>query len=356
MRLRLPVLALAAALCATAGCAWLGPDSIRSSRSAYNDAIVATDSEQLLDTIVRMRYGEPTSMLVVSSVTANMHVSAMGGAEFGVGRASNYAGNLTPLSAGGSYEDNPTISYTPLQGEKFLRQLLSPVPLDVTLLVLDAVDTSPELAALLLRSIDGIQSSGFAPEATSAPDSRFARIAELLAEMGRSGRAEWVLHPDAAPHFALVLEGDGDRHVQQVVELHRLLGLVPPRKVGRVTRIPVTSDAGDEGAIALRTRSLYQLFQIAAASVEVPAEHLAAGIAPALPGAGGAQRGIQIHSSESAPDHAMTAIERHGYWYWIDASDTQSKLVFRVLASLMSVRLADEGDRTRPLLTLPVAH
>jgi hypothetical protein len=52
----------------------------------------------------------------------------------------------------------------------------------------------------------------------------------------------------------------------------------------------------------------------------------------------------------------MTAIERRGYWYWIDARDTESKLVFRVLSSLMSVRLADEDARARPILTLPVSR
>jgi len=41
-------LALASAAFAQVGCAWIGPISIRSARTAYNDAIVATNSEQLL--------------------------------------------------------------------------------------------------------------------------------------------------------------------------------------------------------------------------------------------------------------------------------------------------------------------
>lgn len=351
---RLALLAIAVAAGAQLGCAWLGPQSIRSSRGAYNDAIVATNNEQLLSLIVSMRYGEPTSMLAVSSITASMHVGAAGGAEFGFGRASNYAGNLVPLTTGGSYEDNPTISYTPLQGEKYLRQLLSPVPLDVMLLLLDALDTAPGLTTLLLRNINGIQNPAFL-DATIAPDARFARTVELIGELARAGRADWITQSEGKLGFALVLEGEGDRYVAQVVELHALLGLPRPRPVGRVTRIEVTSEAGTEGAIALRTRSLYELFDIAAASVEVPPEHLASGIAPALPATTGAAHSIQIHSGESAPDHAMTAIEHHGSWYWIDASDTQSKLVFRVLASLISVRLADD-DRARPVLTLPVSR
>jgi len=358
MRKRLAFLALALAACAQAGCAWLGPKSIRSSRAAYNDAIIATDSEQLLGTIVRMRYGEPSSMLLVSSITASMHVSAMGGAQFGFGRASNYAGNLIPLSVGGDYEDNPTISYTPLQGEKYLRQLLSPVPLDVALLLLGAFDDSPEVVMLLIRSINGIQNPSVLPGATVPADARFTRIAELLAELARGGHVEWVQRPEATPAFALVLEGDGEPYAQQVVELHRLLGLTAPRPVGRVTRIAISGEAGSGGGIVLRARSLYELFDVAAASVEVPAEHLASGVAPALPQLGIAGRGIHIHSSESAPEHAMTAIEHDGFWYSIDANDADSKLAFRVLTALMSVQLADDSDRDRalPTLTVPVSR
>ncbi len=57
---------------AVGGCNVIGPTAIRNGRLAYNDAIIATNSQQVLATIVRMRYGEPTGLLTVSSVTANM--------------------------------------------------------------------------------------------------------------------------------------------------------------------------------------------------------------------------------------------------------------------------------------------
>ena len=80
--------------------------------------------------------------------------------------------------------------------------------------------------------------------------------------------------------------------------------------------------------------------------------------APALPQLGIAGRGIYIHCSERAPEHAMTAIEHHGFWYSIDATDADTKLVFRVLTALMSVQLADDSDRDRalPTLTVPVSR
>jgi hypothetical protein len=116
---------LAISSIAATGCAILGPASVKGSRSSYNDAIVTTNNQQVLAMIVRMRYGEPTGLLAVSSVTANLNLKANIGSEFGVGPDSNFEGNLTPLSAGFSFEENPTISYVPVQGEKYLRQLLS---------------------------------------------------------------------------------------------------------------------------------------------------------------------------------------------------------------------------------------
>jgi hypothetical protein len=112
--------------------------------------------------IVRMRYGESAGLLAVSSVTANLQIQANAGAEFGLGPDTNYQGNLVPLSAGFAYEENPTISYAPVQGEKYLRQILSPLPLDLTLLLLHALCDSPQ--TLLLRTVDGVRNPDFLAE------------------------------------------------------------------------------------------------------------------------------------------------------------------------------------------------
>ena len=59
--------------------------SIEAGRSAYNDTIVATNNQQVLAMIVRLRYGESSGLLAVSSVTANMKVGTNAGSEFGFG-------------------------------------------------------------------------------------------------------------------------------------------------------------------------------------------------------------------------------------------------------------------------------
>ena len=353
------IVALTVAAFVASGCAILGPASIRGSRSAYNDAIVATNNQQVLAMMVRMRYGESSGLLAVSSVTANLNIQAAIGSEFGVGAESNYEGNLTPLRAGIAYEENPTISYTPVQGEKYLRQFLSPLPIDLAVLLFGALGNSPQTMTLLVRSMNGIQNPDFLADASVKADPRFARIVELLAELSRGGHVYWAQEPGKPPSFVLALKGEGAAYAERVGELYGLLGFDAPRDLDGTVTLPVRLGFGrpKKAAIQLRTRSLWQLFNIAAASVEVPEAHVQSGFAPPLPRPGAAGRSIRIRGSKRRPREAIIAVKHHGWWYFIDATDAGSKLTFRILESLMSVRMAEAVEqKAAPVLTVPVSR
>lgn len=338
---------------AVQGCAVLGPASIKGGRASYNEAIVQTNNEQVLAMIVRMRYGEPVGLLAVSSVTANLHIQATLGSEFGIGTESNYEGNLTPLSAGLAYEENPTISYTPVQGEQYMRQLLSPIPMDLTVLLLNALGHSPQAAALLLRSINEIQN----PQSAVDASSRFGQVLDVLAALTRAGNLAWTQRP-AGDGIELTFSGSGEEYATQVKTLYDLLGFESPSLRDARTSLPVRAGFGrpPQPAIELRSRSLFELFGLAAAAVEVPEEHLRSGLAPAgaEPAAGPYMR---IHATDHCPRGAMIAVKHHGYWYAIDGADTASKLTFRIIEALMSVRMAETiGRAPAPLLTVPVSR
>jgi hypothetical protein len=351
--------AVVSVLC-SAGCALVGPRSIQGGRAHYNEAIVATNNQQVLAMIVRMRYGEPTGLLAVSSITANMKVRANAGAEFGIGTESNYQGNLVPLAAGFAYEENPTISYTPVQGERYMRQLLAPVPLDLTVLLLGALRDSPQAMTLLVRSINGMRNPDFLWDPSVEADPRFARLVELLVEMARRGRLTWGQQSGSDSSFALAITGGADALDPKLAELFGLLGFAPPEDLGGVITLPVELGIGQPGqpAIRLETRSLFDLFQIAAASVEVPEEQLESGAAQRLPPPGPVGRIIQIRRSKGRPDGAVVKVRHHGWWYFIGGTDGASKLTFRMVESLISVRIADTVDHLKatPVLTVPVSR
>src|SRR5262249_57391559 len=89
--------AAAAALLWLPGCsrflgprATLGPGAIVRGRGLYNQVISDTNNQQTLQLIVRSRYGEPTGLISVASVTANMRTTATANSEFGVGPTANF--------------------------------------------------------------------------------------------------------------------------------------------------------------------------------------------------------------------------------------------------------------------------
>jgi hypothetical protein len=351
---------LAITCLSVAGCAVAGPSAIRNGRAMYNNAMVATNNEQLLTMIVRMRYQEPAGLLAVSSITANVRIQANVGAQFGVGPDSDFSGNLVPLSAGALYEENPTISYTPVEGQQHLRQMFSPLPLDLAVLLLSALGDSPATMTLLVKGINSIRNPEFLIDPSAAEaDGRFAQIAELFASLHRRGFLVWTQEPGDTPSFALLLHGEGPGYAQDVARLHELLGLEKPRRFDEIIILRVLLAVGPrEGEVVeLRTRSLFDLFQIAAASVDVPAEHLESGLAPRLPPSGPAGAQIRVGRSAGRPRDAMVAVEHRGWWYSIDSTDGRSKDTFWILEAIMSALIADAADgRATPVLTVPVSR
>ena len=95
-----------------------GPRSISMGRADYNEAINKTEDEQMLLAIVKERYGETSTLLAVSGIAANVRFRSTAAVELGFGPVENYAGRLKPFSGGLAYEENPTITYAPVQGEQ----------------------------------------------------------------------------------------------------------------------------------------------------------------------------------------------------------------------------------------------
>lgn len=358
--MRIVRLVLALTLPVLAGCGGVGPDVIRSGRPVYNEAIVATNNEQLLAMIVRMRYQEPAGLLAVASVTANVRVQTSVGADFGYGPEDYFSGNLVPLSVGALYEDNPTISYTPVQGQEFLRQALSPLPLDLTVLLLNALGDSPDAMTLLINEINGLQNPDSIGDTFSPVDPTFQEVVGLITSLHRRGRLLWIEQAGNPSSFAMALRQKDEEDASAMRRLSELLGLRAPPATGGVTTFRVVLGIGDANPdeIIVRTRALFEIFQIAAASIDVPDEHLESGLAPPSVPVGLASEQIRILSSSGRPDNALVAVRHHGWWYWIDATDSRSKATFRLLESIMTARMADATSRNSgvPVLTVPVAR
>jgi hypothetical protein len=328
-------------------------------RGAYNDVIARTSSEQTLGLMVRLRYSDPIGLLMVSSVTAGLKFNAQATGQAGIGPRENYAGNLVPFLAGVGYEDSPTISYTPVDGQSFLREWLTPTNLETLALVLQAAVHQDVLIMLLVERMNGLRNSA---SATVEERTAFQRAATLLAEFHDLGVASWAKQSGEAGGYELILSDYSPGHITEVQELLRLLELKGDPARESMIRIPVALGVreADFDGLAVQTRSVAEIMLAAAASIEVPSEDVDAGLVEAsanFPGSLGAMRPIlRIRSSRKAPDRANVAVEHRGWWFYVDDTDLANKRMFQQIQTLFLTRLSEatRGTQTTPLLTIPV--
>ena len=357
---RAVVALLALSMCfLLAGCQTLGPAALGVGRGAYNDVIARTSSEQTLGLLVRLRYSDPFGLLTVSSVTAGLKFNAEAKSEAGFGPRANYAGNLVPFSAGVGYEDSPTITYTPVDGQAFLREWLTPVTLETLALVMQAAMRQDTLIMLLVERMNGLGNSA---SVTVEERTAFQRAATLLAQFRDLGVASWAQQSGAAGRYELILSHYSPSHIAEVQELLRLLELKGDPARESMIRIPVALGVreADFDGLAVQTRSVAEIMLTTAASIEVPSEDVAAGFvearADSLATLGAMHPILKIHSSRNAPDRANVAVQHRGWWFYVDDTDLASKRMFQRIQTLFLTRLSEatRGTQTTPLLTIPV--
>jgi hypothetical protein len=151
MRMRRIVLFLIAA----AGCASTTPlDPIVMS---YDNSTAASVTKLLLLNIARARHNEPMHFTTVSNIVATYRFTVSGGV---VPAATGDRGWLPVPQLGGTSEENPTVSISPMQGDEFTQRLLTPFPEQkLTLLLRQGYDVDSLFrllgAEILIASSDG---------------------------------------------------------------------------------------------------------------------------------------------------------------------------------------------------------
>jgi hypothetical protein len=292
-------------------------------------------------------------------VAANVRFRASADFEVGWGPKENYVGEITPFSSGMAYEENPTITYTPVQGEHYLRQLMSPVPLDILVLVIRAGTIEADYLTALANRINDMKNPDFFDVPSAEPDRGFQRFAELNAELDRAGVVQWVAGPEEEVFFNILISGYSESYSEKVREYLSLLGLEMPTDGSKDIVLPVrfAVKTGKLGGVAISTRSTYDLIEILRASIDIPREHASAGLAIDYPAPGLAGKYIHIHSSKKKPQRAAVAVKHRGYWFYIDDADMRTKLFYVMVRTLWSVSIATAEDAaSAPVLTIPVSR
>lgn len=173
------------ALLPSAGC--LGPEAIRSTRLAYNDAYQKTNDEQILLKLVRLRYADSPILIDLPTITGQFEAAALGGSN------SPVSGAVDPgISSFGigqpALRDSPSLSLHPREGHEIAETLANALNAED----LRVISPGADMRLFLLMAVNDVNDIPNAPLATSLDpripqdNCRFRDLVELLSR-SRSG-------------------------------------------------------------------------------------------------------------------------------------------------------------------------
>ncbi len=361
-------LLLAGLVLPLAGCQRLGPRSIRNGRPQYNQALQRTFDEEMLLNLVRLKYNESPYFLSIISISSSMSVSVTAAGWAGTG-LSDPNQSIAPgayVNPGVTYSEDPTIIYAPLQGEAFVRRLLTPIDIGTITLLERAGWDLDRVLHVTVDSMNGIRNGAKldrpAPARPSAGESFRAIVATMtrLEERGDlTFKAIMTAEDDARVRFEMYI-APAARSAPDVQAMFRSLQVDPAAQPYLLTSNPV---GGGGNKISIVTRPLTAALFFLSQGIDVPKEHVERGLVAITRETNGqpySWRGIvkpllRIESSSTRPSAAFVRVPYRGAWYYIRENDTESRATFSLLALLYTLQAGARGSGTSPVLTLPIA-
>ena len=340
-------------------CVQLGPYTIDQGRVLYNEAVQRTEAQQLLLNIVRQRYNEPVLFLDVTSISS----SATRSLDANLSAFLSFGGtdSLSP-GLSGSLEERPVIFYSPNVGEKFVRQVLTPLDLTTLALVLQAGWSIERVLLLVGDSISGIQNSMSSRNAAGQPQFvAFREVVLAFRDLQRTGEVTLGADAEGGLTSSITL-GFSPSAFESEAYGKICLALAVPCD-GKPIQLRQGLGAPPEGSAfaTLSTRSLYSTFYFLAEGVEVPTLDAGTGAAQNRNPAGGAldpngPEGslFRVRSSPNEPENASVKVKYRDSWFYIADNDEETKVTFALVSMLLTLQSGDTNKVT-PLISLPAS-
>lgn len=343
----------------TAACSQYGPVLVREGRNDYNIAVRQTSDEQVLLNLVRLRYADNPFWLEVGSVTTQFNVSRGPNTQLDISEFLDYGWRI---GADVRYSETPTISYTPVSGEQFVRNILRPMDFDIFLLLANSGWDVDDLLRLTASRINGLPN---APNAEGSVPRKapkfegFNRAAVLLREMQERDVLRFRFQDPGNETRPTMYIKQTALDWPEVEEFRGLLGLKEKR---RLYDLHIIADKPNPDSIGIDFRSLAEIIQFLSTSVDVPARDLDAGRAMVTVDENGRRFDwsrvtgdlFDIRSTEEQPEDAAVAVYYRGAWFYIDDTDLTTKNTFRLLNFIGSILAGKTEQKPAPVLTLPV--
>ena len=349
-----------ASLLLIVSCANLGPKTLKSERSNYNVAVQRTNDEELLLNLVRLKYRDTPFFMEVSSMASQFILSTKANASASL---QNGVKGLFGLGGSLGVTEKPTVTYSPLQGDRFIQRVLSPLPLDTITLLFNSGWNIERIFRLCFQRMNNLKN---APGASGPTPSRSPYFIEFISAVKylRLLQIEDAINlsyqeENGVPQLILNIN-DADKNRAEARQF-ALAANVEPGKTRYV--LAFSADSNKTNHIRVVTRSLLGIMFYISQAVEVPSKDISKGKVTQTQTRDGKIFDwdkvmgdlLKIRSASEKPQEYPMTIFYRGSWFYINDSDLSSKSTFSLLSQILSLQAGKMKDNA-PLLTLPIGQ
>lgn len=331
--------------CLLSSCANFGPRQLPSNRLRYNYSLENSDIQQRLLNIVRLRYSDAPYFLNVSSIVSQFTYTGTMGAGISNNIVTTRAKSpIWQATGGGVLTEAPTITYTPLQGKKYVSLLLTPIDLTVIYMMIREGWAIDRIFRLLVQNFGPLdnRTHAYGTSLTTIPHydefREFSNILRMLQYNNLLEIDDETINKKPAIKFT--------------VRNFNTLNAAQRKILARVNLTPstptiwlVSFSSKTKQYINLQTSTVLSVFNYLSKAVEVPPEHVTDESAPLVRLKHGqihdwtsATKGmLRIYSAEHKPKGAAVAIRYRKHWFYIKDNDFDSKQTLDLLTIIVNI-------------------
>lgn len=342
----------------------VGPANLRDDCLSYNSALQGTNDAQILLNIVRMRYSDTPTFLQVGIISSAYEFKKAISGEFKDVFRDSITGDV--LKLGLELNEKPTVTYSPLRGEGFVKEFMSPISFETILLLNSSGWGIDRILRCCVQRMNDLKNAPTASGPTPSYIPEFKSFRELM-EIFR--QLEMI---DAINIVVVKNVNTGKRDIvfeldpslaspDQLKRIWTLLGVAEGSLHIRFVPYHGQERAPDE--VMLQTRSPLSVLYFLAQGVNVPPYDETRGVVALTTDECGNGFNWQ-EVLEGIMDIQSTSMELNqcylprrirvcyrGFEFFIDDRDINSKATFSMVSQLMSLQT---GCVAIPALTLPL--
>ncbi len=341
----IPNVAVVALIALLSACASIGPKTIDRDQFNYSGSIGEAWKTQMLLNIVRLRYGDTPVFLQVSSVVNQYELESEVGLNLLNGDVFTQG-----AKASSTFTDKPTISYTPLRGEAFIRGLLTPIPPETVFSLIQADWPANLVMEMTLKSINGIRNSSGGLLGRRVAEPEFKQVSDAMFNIQREGGLGMRLGQLSNEKVSLITFYT-PRTEKVKADIQLLTRLLEVELASHELPLVFGVARQNDKEVAVLTRSMLDILVALSAQVTVPQidvdEHRTppnqSGDDPHL---------MSVFSSDIKPEDAFTSVKYRDHWFWVADTDLISKRMLTVMVLLFSLVQTDNVKPVAPVLTI----